>query len=73
MGQYMPTSEEQKAYRWCINNKIFISPFATGNASWYIDIEIGGKINRSPDSYGPTVVWEKLYEYYKYYYNKYEK
>ena len=43
MGSYLPTSEEAKAYHWCINNGIFISPFATGDATWYIDIEINNK------------------------------
>ena len=29
MGHYMPTTaEEMEAYRWCINNGIYISPFA---------------------------------------------
>ena len=73
MGSYLPTSEEAKAYHWCINNGIFISPFATGDATWYIDIEINNKTNRSPDSYGKDTIWIKMYEFYKYYYDKYEK
>ena len=73
MGQYMPTLEEKKAYHWCINNSILISPFATGNGSWYIEIKIGGNISRSPEAYGPTTIWIKLYEFYKYYYEKYAK
>jgi len=70
MGQYMPTLEERKAYHWCINNGIFISPFATGNGTWYIEIKINRNINRSPQTYGRTVIWIKIYEYYKYYYEK---
>ena len=73
MGQYTQSSEDTKAYIWCIRNKIFISPLATGNGSWYIEINNGGKVNRSPESYGPTTIWIKLYEFYKYYYNKYAK
>ena len=73
MGQYMPTSEEFKAYHWCINNGIYISPFATGNGTWFIEIKISNKVNRSPEAYGKDTVWIKLYEFYKYYYNKYEK
>ena len=69
----MTTSEETKAYHWCINNGIFISPFATGDATWYIDIEIKNKTNRSPDSYGKDTIWIKMYEFYKYYYDKYNK
>ena len=71
MGLYSQTSEEKKAYQWCINNGIFISPFATGEGTWYIDIKINNKTHRSPEPYGSITIWIKLYEYYKYYYNKY--
>ena len=67
----MPTVEETEAYRWCINNGIYISPFANGEGALYIDIKINNKINRSPLTYGPTSIWIKIYEFYKYYYNKY--
>ena len=71
MGQYMPTMQETEAYRWCINNGIYISPFANGEGAWYVDITINGKTNRSPEVYGKITIWIKLYEFYKYYYNKY--
>mgnify|MGYP003154832158 FL=1 len=73
MGQYTPTLEEVKAYHWCINNGIYISPFATGEATWHLDIEINKKTNRSPDTYGKNTIWIKMYEFYKYYYDKYAK
>ena len=71
MGSYLPTSHELAAYRWCINNGIFISPFATGEGTWYVEIKINNKTNRSPLTYGPTSIWIQIYEFYKYYYNKY--
>jgi len=71
MGQYMPTADEYKAYHWCINNMIYISPFASGEGTWYIDIQINSKKHRSPDTYGSVTIWIKIYEYYKYYYIKY--
>ncbi len=73
MGNYLPTSEELMAYRWCINNGILISPFATGNGTWHIDIQINKETNRSPDVYSKDTIWIKIYEFYKYYYNKYAK
>ena len=73
MGSYLPTSEELVAYRWCINNGIYISPFATGEATWYLDIEINKKTNRSPSPYSKDTIWIKMYEFYKYYYDKYAK
>ena len=71
MGYYMPTTEETAAYRWCINNGIYISPFANGEGAWYIEIKLNNKVSRSPDVYGGVTIWIKLYEFYKYYYNKY--
>tara|TARA_R110002012_G_scaffold36371_4_gene102823 strand:+ start:1144 stop:1395 length:252 start_codon:yes stop_codon:yes gene_type:complete len=71
MGNYMPTTEEMVAYQWCINNGIFISPFANGEGVWYIEIKMNNKTNRSPLTYGPISIWIKIYEFYKYYYNKY--
>ena len=71
MGPYMPTTEETEAYRWCINNGIYISPYSNGEGAWYIEIKLNNKISRSPESYGKVTIWIKLYEFYKYYYNKY--
>ncbi len=73
MGSYAPTIEDMEAYVWCIRNKIYISPFATGEATWYLDIEINKKTNRSPTAYSKNTIWIKMYEFYKYYYDKYEK
>ncbi len=71
---YQYNSEEFKAYHWCINNGIYISPFCKENAMlWYIDIEINKKINRSPQAFNPRELWETIFKYYKYYYNKYEQ
>jgi len=71
MGYYMPNKEETQAYRWCINNGIYISPYSNGEGAWYIDIKLNNKTNRSPEVYGSVSIWIKLYEFYKYYYNKY--
>ena len=71
MGLYSQTSEEKKAYHWCINNGIFISPFANGEGAWYIDINMNNKTNRSPLTYGPVSIWIQMFEFYKYYYKKY--
>ena len=71
MGNYMPTTEEMVAYQWCINNGIFISPFANGEGVWYIEIKMNNKTNRSPLTYGPTSIWIQMYGFYKYYYDKY--
>ena len=69
---YLHNEEQFKAYHWCINNGIKISPFCKENhATWYIDIEINGKVNRSPKYYTERELWEVIFNYYKYYYEKY--
>jgi hypothetical protein len=73
MGSYSPTDEEYEARLWCIRNKIYISPFAKGPAEWYIDITLNGKINRSPHVYIKDMIWENIYKFYKYYYDKHKK
>ena len=73
MGLYSPTSEDKKAYRWCINNGIIIFPELKLASPWSIEIKINGKVHKSPEQYHAVEVWEKMYEYYKYYYKKYAK
>jgi hypothetical protein len=70
MGKYTPNKEDTEAYIWCVRNGIHISPLARSAVTWYIDIEINGNTARDPNEYGPTDIWVKLYEYYRYYYKK---
>ena len=71
-GNYKRTEKEFEAYRWCINNGIIIWPETKLANEWRIEIRINGKTSKSPESYPPIKVWEKMYEFYLYYYNKYE-
>ena len=72
MGDYIAGKKDIEAYVWCIRNKIFISPKAKSINSWYIVIDLKNKINVSPDTYGKKEIWKKLYEYYRYYFDKYK-
>jgi len=36
MGTYLPTSLEQKASRWCLNNNIYIYPTLKHSGKWFI-------------------------------------
>ena len=73
MGSYTPEYDEFKAYRWCINNGIYIAPKAITEARWSIVITNKNNVNEDPNSYTKADIWQKIYEYYKYYYNKHEK
>ena len=68
-------AENQKAHLFCFSKKIYITPVETGygHRRWKLEISINGKKYMSPEAYGPTDIWEKMYEYYNYYYKKYER
>jgi len=70
MGSRRFTYADHNAYLWCIRNRILISPLAKSNVRWYIEITINGKITKDPNDYGKTEIWDKIFEYYKYYYKK---
>ena len=68
------TNELRKAYRWCVNNGIKIAPWAASsdrdNYFWWIDVEVNGAKKRSPFKYNGHQLNEKIFELYKFYYDK---
>ena len=70
------TPEELKIIGWCLNRKIGvgISPDWKDDWNrWQIDISINGKTHTDPNRYKDEDVYDKVNEYYKYYYDKYNK
>ena len=67
---------ESKMVSWCINNSIAccVIPAQTfkGKGDFQIEIIINGKSNLSPN-FEKQEVLDKQIEYYKYYYDKYNK
>ena len=70
MGTYVASELELKAYRWCIRNKIYIAPKAINETRWSVVITNNGRTHEDPSHYIKGLIWEKIYEYYKYYYEK---
>jgi len=73
MGDYIPSELETKAYVWGIRNNIRIAPRACNSGSnldWYVELFINGKWTHNGEKYGPVEVWEMVYKYYIYYYEK---
>ena len=71
---WMP--EEMKAVGWCLSNNIFIScipNWKEKGINWFIDIKINKNVHRDPTTYEDEEVFNKIYEYYKYYYDKHKK
>ena len=70
------TTEEMKAVGWCLSNNIFIScipNWKEKGINWFIDIKINKNVHRDPNKYEDEEVFNKIYEYYKYYYDKHKK
>ena len=70
------TNEEMKIIGWCLNKniKVAITPDWKEDANkWLIEININNKIHKDPNRYDNEVVYNKVNEYYKYYYDKYNK
>ena len=70
------TEDEMKIIGWCLNKNIGvgISPDWKDDMNrWQIEININSKIHTDPNKYDDNVVYNKVNEYYKYYYDKYNK
>ena len=72
-GQCNYTSEDMKRVGWCMNKGISIAvvPNWKGdNSQWQVEITINGRSNLDPKIYTGEEAQMKMYEYYKYYYDK---
>jgi len=71
----MWSTEEMKVIGWCLQNKIGVGISPDWNDDlqrWQIEININGKVHTDPNRYNGNVL-DKMYEYYKYYYDKHNK
>ena len=69
------TNDEMKVVGWCMNKNIHVSITPDWKHEfnlWQIDIKINRKTHVDPARYDDDVL-DKVYEYYKYYYDKYNK
>ena len=71
-GQHPYTKEDMKRVDWCITKGIKIAVIPNGT-EWQVEININNKIHLNPEQYEGKEATEKMYEYYKYYYDKHNK
>jgi|TARA_R110000787_G_scaffold138_1_gene421 hypothetical protein len=68
------SDKDMIAYNWCINNGVKISPRACksdrDNYYWWIDVEVNGAKRRSPITYNGKELNNKIFELYRFYYDK---
>ena len=67
-------TEDKTAYDWCIKHSVRIVPVASYSGmyvdKWWIDVYVGDKVKRSPYKYGVNQLWPKIFELYRFYYDK---
>tara|TARA_R100000152_G_C6744711_1_gene168401 strand:+ start:260 stop:529 length:270 start_codon:yes stop_codon:yes gene_type:complete len=68
---YPYTKDDMKRVSWCIDRNIEIAVIPSDNY-WIVEIRMNkGKWKQDPKQYEYGEAMKKLYEYYKYYYDKY--
>jgi len=68
-GQHTYTPENMKQVGWCLNKNIKIAVVPNGT-NWQVELNINNKVHLDPKMYEGKEATEKMYEYYKYYYDK---
>ena len=71
-GYHNHTRKDMKRVNWCMNKGIKIAVIPNG-IDWQVELNINDKIHLNPEVYKANEAYEKMYEYYKYYYDKHNK
>ena len=69
-GYHPYTPDDMKRIGWCIKKNIKIAVIPSGT-EWSLEISLNGKIHLDTEKYAGYDALRKMYEYYKYYYDKY--
>ena len=71
-GYHPYTNEDIKRVSWCMYNGIKIAVIPSGT-KWQFELSINKKIHLDSNVYEADKAYKKMYEYYKYYYDKHNK
>jgi len=70
---YPHTKEDMKRVGWCMNKNIYVA-VSPNDTNWKVEIRMNkGDWKQDPGVYEYEEAMKKMYEYYKYYYDKYNK
>ena len=72
-GSHPYTANDMKRVGWCHNKGIFVAVTPSWKESmddWKVEIRINGRTHLDPKTYNGYDAQTKMYEYYKYYYDK---
>jgi len=73
-GAHPYSPQDMKHIAWCMKKgiKIAVIPHWDGASNeWRVELNINKKIHLDPAVYMADKAYKKMYEYYKYYYDKY--
>ena len=71
-GYHRYTNEDIKRVSWCMDNGIQIATIPSGT-KWQVELSINKNIHLDSNIYEADEAYKKMYEYYKYYYDKHNK
>ena len=71
-GYHKYTDEDMKRVGWCLSKNIKIAVIPNGS-KWQVEISLNDKIHLDSNIYKADEAYKKMYEYYKYYYDKHNK
>ena len=72
-GTHPYTIDDMKKAGWCHRKKIFVAvipDWEQGMSDWRVEITMNGVTHLDPKTYNGYNAQTKMYEYYKYYYDK---
>ena len=71
-GYHPYTHQDMKRVGWCLDKNIKIAVVPNGT-KWQVEININKAIHLDSKIYEAGEAYKKMYEYYKYYYDKHNK
>ena len=71
-GYHNYTNKDMKRVNWCMNKGIKVAVIPKGT-KWQVEVNLNKKIHLDSKVYEAKEATEKMYEYYKYYYDKHNK
>tara|TARA_R110000796_G_scaffold217132_1_gene333180 strand:+ start:700 stop:951 length:252 start_codon:yes stop_codon:yes gene_type:complete len=71
-GYHPYSNEDMKRVSWCMDNAIKIAVIPSGT-KWQVELSLNKKIHLDNNEYEAGEAYKKMYEYYKYYYDKHNK
>ena len=71
-GYHPYTREDLKRVGWCLDKNIKIA-VVPNETKWQVEININKVIHLDSKIYEASEAYKKMYEYYKYYYDKHNK